>query len=136
MSLHTDPPSEQSSEISMVSLLQVRKQMKPCNLLSDSFITWNAPVMQKCCAPGPYFFFFFIYSFNQHFIHCDVADYELLVESDMLPNKTQGFGFPWAPENHEPAWFEERHLIFLKQLGKVGQSHFLFSSRYISHCTN
>uniref|UniRef100_A0A7N8YH23 Tyrosine-protein kinase n=1 Tax=Mastacembelus armatus TaxID=205130 RepID=A0A7N8YH23_9TELE len=45
-------------------------------------------------------------------------DYELLVESDMVPNRTRGFGFPWASENQEPTQFEERHLIFLKQLGK------------------
>ncbi|XP_054612498.1 tyrosine-protein kinase JAK2a isoform X2 [Dunckerocampus dactyliophorus] len=45
-------------------------------------------------------------------------DYELLVESDMLPTRTRGFGFPWASESQEPAQFEERHLIFLKQLGK------------------
>ncbi|XP_074546358.1 tyrosine-protein kinase JAK2-like [Halichoeres trimaculatus] len=45
-------------------------------------------------------------------------DYELLVESDMVPNRTRGLGFPWAAENQEPAQFEERHLIFLKQLGK------------------
>ncbi|KAL4617367.1 tyrosine-protein kinase JAK2-like [Arapaima gigas] len=45
-------------------------------------------------------------------------DYELLVESDMLPNRTRGFGFTGAFENHEPAQFEERHLIFLQQLGK------------------
>ncbi|CAB1352083.1 unnamed protein product [Coregonus sp. 'balchen'] len=45
-------------------------------------------------------------------------DYELLVESDMVPNRTRGFGFPGAFENQDPAQFEERHLIFLKQLGK------------------
>ncbi|XP_023257271.1 tyrosine-protein kinase JAK2-like [Seriola lalandi dorsalis] len=45
-------------------------------------------------------------------------DYDLLVESDMVPNRTRGLGFPWASENQEPAQFEERHLIFLKQLGK------------------
>ncbi|KAI4817145.1 hypothetical protein KUCAC02_009424 [Chaenocephalus aceratus] len=45
-------------------------------------------------------------------------DYELLVESDMVPNRTRACGFPWASESHEPAQFEERHLIFLKQLGK------------------
>ncbi|XP_076019663.1 tyrosine-protein kinase JAK2a isoform X2 [Genypterus blacodes] len=45
-------------------------------------------------------------------------DYELLVESDMVPSRTQGLGFPWTTESHEPAQFEERHLIFLKQLGK------------------
>lgn len=48
-----------------------------------------------------------------------VSDYELLVESDMVPNRTRGSGFPWASERQEPAQFEERHLIFLKQLGKV-----------------
>lgn len=48
-----------------------------------------------------------------------VADYELLVESDMVPYRTRGSGFPWASESQEPAQFEERHLIFLKQLGKV-----------------
>nr|AMV91901.1 janus kinase 2a [Acanthogobius hasta] len=45
-------------------------------------------------------------------------DYELLVESDMVPNRTRTFGFPWTYDNQEPAQFEERHLIFLKQLGK------------------
>ncbi|XP_041666012.1 tyrosine-protein kinase JAK2a [Cheilinus undulatus] len=45
-------------------------------------------------------------------------DYELLVESDMVPSRMRGSGFPWASENQEPAQFEERHLIFLKQLGK------------------
>ncbi|XP_048875458.1 tyrosine-protein kinase JAK2-like [Brienomyrus brachyistius] len=45
-------------------------------------------------------------------------DYELLAESDMLPNRSRGFGFSGAFENHEPAEFEERHLIFLQQLGK------------------
>ena len=49
------------------------------------------------------------------------ADYELLVESDMVPNRARGFGFPGAFENQNPAQFEERHLIFLKQLGKVRQ---------------
>ncbi|KAM9841323.1 tyrosine-protein kinase JAK2a isoform 2-T2 [Aulostomus maculatus] len=45
-------------------------------------------------------------------------DYELLVESDMVPSRTRGFGFPWTSDSQEPAQFEERHLIFLKQLGK------------------
>ncbi|KAJ7986877.1 hypothetical protein DPEC_G00332960 [Dallia pectoralis] len=45
-------------------------------------------------------------------------DYELLVESDMVPNRTRGLGFPGAFENQDPNQFEERHLIFLKQLGK------------------
>lgn len=52
-----------------------------------------------------------------------VADYELLVESDMVPNRTRGSGFPWSSESQEPAQFEERHLIFLKQLGKVRHAH-------------
>lgn len=55
-----------------------------------------------------------------------VADYELLVESDMVPNRTRGNGFPWAAESQEPAHFEERHLIFLKQLGKVRHAHAAF----------
>lgn len=58
-----------------------------------------------------------------------VADYELLVESDMVPNRARGFGFPWASENQDPSQFEERHLIFLKQLGKVRHAlctHHLF----------
>ncbi|XP_069043231.1 tyrosine-protein kinase JAK2 [Lepisosteus oculatus] len=45
-------------------------------------------------------------------------DYELLLESDMLPNRSGGFGYGGAFENQEPAQFEERHLIFLQQLGK------------------
>uniref|UniRef100_A0A1A8D010 Tyrosine-protein kinase n=1 Tax=Nothobranchius kadleci TaxID=1051664 RepID=A0A1A8D010_NOTKA len=45
-------------------------------------------------------------------------DYELLVESDMVPGRIRELGFPWASVSQEPAQFEERHLIFLKQLGK------------------
>nr|AAO47335.1 tyrosine kinase jak2b [Tetraodon fluviatilis] len=45
-------------------------------------------------------------------------DYELLVDSDIVPNRTRGSGFPWASESQEPTQFEERHLIFIKQLGK------------------
>ncbi|KAM9307022.1 tyrosine-protein kinase JAK2a isoform 2-T3 [Pholidichthys leucotaenia] len=45
-------------------------------------------------------------------------DYELLVESDMVPSRTRGFGLPWASESRDPSQFEERHLIFIKQLGK------------------
>ncbi|KAL6097012.1 jak2 [Pungitius sinensis] len=45
-------------------------------------------------------------------------DYELLAESDMVPNRTRSAGFPWAFERQEPAQFEERHFIFLKLLGK------------------
>lgn len=55
---------------------------------------------------------------------CCFADYELLVESDMVPNRTKGSGFPWASENQEPTQFEERHLIFIKQLGKVRTAEF------------
>lgn len=58
-------------------------------------------------------------SLHQVLCDCWVADYELLVESDMVPNRTRGSGFPWASESQEPTQFEERHLIFLKQLGKV-----------------
>ncbi|CAF93163.1 unnamed protein product, partial [Tetraodon nigroviridis] len=50
-------------------------------------------------------------------------DYELLVDSDIVPNRTRGSGFPWASESQEPTQFEERHLIFIKQLGKVRSSH-------------
>ncbi|XP_062904994.1 tyrosine-protein kinase JAK2-like isoform X1 [Mobula hypostoma] len=46
-------------------------------------------------------------------------DYELLVESDLLPNmRGGGLGFLASCGSHDPAQFEERHLIFLQQLGK------------------
>uniref|UniRef100_A0A672ISH7 Tyrosine-protein kinase JAK2 n=1 Tax=Salarias fasciatus TaxID=181472 RepID=A0A672ISH7_SALFA len=46
-------------------------------------------------------------------------DYELIVDSDILPNRTVGSGWTTGGfENQEPAQFEERHLIFLQQLGK------------------
>ncbi|XP_046871688.1 tyrosine-protein kinase JAK2 [Hypomesus transpacificus] len=46
-------------------------------------------------------------------------DYELIVESDILPNRTGASSLlSGAFENGEPAQFEERHLIFLQQLGK------------------
>ncbi|KAH0628310.1 hypothetical protein JD844_009266 [Phrynosoma platyrhinos] len=46
-------------------------------------------------------------------------DYELLTENDMLPNMRTGiFGFSEAFESRDPTYFEERHLIFLQQLGK------------------
>lgn len=54
---------------------------------------------------------------------CRFADYELLVESDIVPNRTRGSAFPWASESKEPTQFEERHFIFIKQLGKVRSSH-------------
>lgn len=46
-------------------------------------------------------------------------DYELIVESDILPNRAGAAG--WAAgglDSQEPTQFEERHLIFLQQLGK------------------
>lgn len=47
-------------------------------------------------------------------------DYELIVDSDILPNRTVGPGWSTGGfESQEPAQFEERHLIFLQQLGKV-----------------
>ncbi|KAG7278261.1 hypothetical protein CRUP_036338 [Coryphaenoides rupestris] len=46
-------------------------------------------------------------------------DYELIVESDIIPNKTLSSGWVTGGfESQEPAQFEERHLIFLQQLGK------------------
>lgn len=49
-----------------------------------------------------------------------LSDYELLTESDMLPNMRIGaLGFSGAFEDRDPTQFEERHLKFLQQLGKV-----------------
>ncbi|XP_075065248.1 tyrosine-protein kinase JAK2 isoform X1 [Mixophyes fleayi] len=46
-------------------------------------------------------------------------DYELLAESDLLPNmRTGAFGFSGGFEDRDPTHFEERHLKFLQQLGK------------------
>ncbi|KAG8595609.1 hypothetical protein GDO81_001572, partial [Engystomops pustulosus] len=46
-------------------------------------------------------------------------DYELLAESDLLPNMRVGvFGFSGGFEDRDPTHFEERHLKFLQQLGK------------------
>lgn len=46
-------------------------------------------------------------------------DYELLAESDLLPNVRVGaFGFSGGFEDRDPTHFEERHLKFLQQLGK------------------
>lgn len=50
----------------------------------------------------------------------------------MLPNRTRGSGFPWAFESKEPAQFEERHLIFLKQLGKVRHATTHLASQVLS----
>uniref|UniRef100_A0A4W4FTP6 Tyrosine-protein kinase n=1 Tax=Electrophorus electricus TaxID=8005 RepID=A0A4W4FTP6_ELEEL len=45
-------------------------------------------------------------------------DYELLVENDIGPVRSRGFGFVGSLDSQEPAQFEARHLIFLQQLGK------------------
>lgn len=51
---------------------------------------------------------------------CVSTDYELIVESDVIPNKMLSSGWVTGGfESQEPAQFEERHLIFLQQLGKV-----------------
>lgn len=42
------------------------------------------------------------------------------MDSDILPNRTPGSGWVTGGlDGQEPAQFEERHLIFLQQLGKV-----------------
>ena len=42
------------------------------------------------------------------------------MDSDILPNRTVGSGWSTGGfDSQEPAQFEERHLIFLQQLGKV-----------------
>lgn len=52
-------------------------------------------------------------------------DYELLTENDMLPNMRIGtLGFSGAFEDRDPTQFEERHLKFLQQLGKVNCQKF------------
>lgn len=53
------------------------------------------------------------------------ADYELLTENDMLPNRIGALGFSGAFEDRDPTQFEERHLKFLQQLGKVSCQKFL-----------
>ncbi|KAL0979614.1 hypothetical protein UPYG_G00187300 [Umbra pygmaea] len=46
-------------------------------------------------------------------------DYELIVESDLLPNRTAASVWvTGAFDNQDPSQFEERHLIFLQVLGK------------------
>lgn len=61
-------------------------------------------------------------------IFCVSADYELLTENDMLPNMRIGaLGFSGAFEDRDPTQFEERHLKFLQQLGKVRCQKFLNS---------
>lgn len=57
---------------------------------------------------------------HKSFLLSFFPDYELIVDSDILPNRTVGSA--WASggfDNQDPAQFEERHLIFLQQLGKV-----------------
>lgn len=52
-------------------------------------------------------------------------DYELLTENDMLLNmKIGALGFSGAFEDRDPTQFEERHLKFLQQLGKVRCQNF------------
>lgn len=59
-----------------------------------------------------------------------IEDYELIMDSDILPNRTTGSGWTTgALDIQEPAQFEERHLIFLQLLGKV-QTSFFFSRNY------
>lgn len=42
------------------------------------------------------------------------------MDSDILPNRTPGSSWVTGGlDAQEPAQFEERHLIFLQQLGKV-----------------
>lgn len=48
------------------------------------------------------------------------TDYELLTENDMLPNTRMTASLSsGAFEDRDPTQFEERHLKFLQQLGKV-----------------
>ncbi|XP_025061991.1 tyrosine-protein kinase JAK2 isoform X3 [Alligator sinensis] len=57
-------------------------------------------------------------------------DYELLTESDMLPNMRIGaLGFSEAFQDRDPTQFEERHLKFLQQLGKGME--YLGTKRYV-----
>lgn len=42
------------------------------------------------------------------------------MDGDILPNRTVGSGWSTGGfDSQDPAQFEERHLIFLQQLGKV-----------------
>lgn len=60
------------------------------------------------------------------------SDYEIVKESDILPSRAGASGFSTgAFENEEPVQFEERHLIFLQQLGKV--DHFILYINYYSN---
>jgi len=57
---------------------------------------------------------------SSFFLSSYTSDYELLTENDMLPNiRTGALGFSGAFEDRDPTQFEERHLKFLQQLGKV-----------------
>lgn len=48
------------------------------------------------------------------------ADYEIVKESDILPSKAGASALSTgAFQNEDLVQFEERHLIFLQQLGKV-----------------
>lgn len=69
----------------------------------------------------PFFFFIFFCKSDFQLALCPFStDYELLVETDLLPNvRTGAFGFSGGFEDRDPTHFEERHLKFLQQLGKV-----------------
>lgn len=67
------------------------------------------------------------------------SDYEIVKESDILPSRAGASGFnTGAFENEEPVQFEERHLIFLQQLGKVDTNITVGSLfiLYINYCSN
>lgn len=51
------------------------------------------------------------------------TDYEtVMMENDLVPIRTGGLVLVTGTfEDQEPVQFEERHLIFLQQLGKVVQ---------------
>lgn len=57
---------------------------------------------------------------SSHYFYFLFLDYELIMDSDILPNRTAGSAWTTGGfESHEPAQFEERHLKFLQLLGKV-----------------
>jgi len=57
------------------------------------------------------------------------SDYEIVKESDILPSRAGASGFSTgAFEREEPVQFEERHLIFLQQLGKVDHLIYILTS--------
>lgn len=79
-------------------------------------------------------------------VHCSVifliktvynlfADYETVrIDSDLVPIRTGGLALiTGAFEDQEPVQFEERHLIFLQQLGKVVLLKYYLSSYHYIH---